>query len=102
MLTWSQYHVSFDVNGYWSVSYNATVLSHATTPFPYFHSGVNQPNFITIRAVGSRIQVQVNGHDLGSFTDSSDAIGFIGIEMTPGSDMGEVSFSDVRVWQITG
>jgi hypothetical protein len=94
------YQVSFDVNGNWSVTYNSTMLSQATTPFPYFHSGVNQSNYITIRADGSSIQVQVNGHDLGSFTNSSDAAGFIGVEMTPGSDMGNVSFSDVRVWQL--
>lgn len=96
----SQYHVSFDVNGYWSVTYNSTTLSSATTPFPAFHSGINQSNYITIRAVGSSIQIQVNGHDLGSFTDSSDPAGFIGVEMTPGSDMGKVSFSNVRVWRI--
>lgn len=95
-----EYHVSFDVNGYWSVSYNFTTLSQATTPFRYFHSGVNQPNYITIRAVGSSIQIQVNGHDLGSFTDSSDAADFIGVEMTPGSDTGKVAFSDVHVWQL--
>lgn len=96
----SEYQVNFDVNGYWSVTYNSTVLSQATIPFPYFHSGVNQPNFITIRADGSSIQVQVNGHDLGPFTNNSDAAGFIGVQMSPGSDTGEVAFSNVRVWQI--
>ena len=95
-----EYHVNFDVNGYWSVVYNGTSLAHAITPFPYFLSGVNQSNFITIRAVGIRIQIQVNGYNLVSFTNNGDAAGFIGVEMTPGSGSGKVAFSDVRVWQL--
>jgi serine/threonine protein kinase len=94
-----QYQVSFDANGYWSVVTDSTSLSNSTNPFPYFHTGVGQPNYITIQAIGSSIRVQVNGHDLGSYTDSSDSSGFIGAEMSPGSSTGQVAFSDVRVWQ---
>ena len=96
----SQYQVSFDANGYWSVTANSLSLSHDPNPFPYFHSGINQPNFITIRASMSNIQVQVNGHDLGSYVDSSNTIGFIGAEMSPGSSIGKVAFSNVRVWHL--
>lgn len=103
--TGQEYQVTFDVFGDWSVSVDSTALTSMTSvpcsnPCPYFHTGLNQPNFITIEAVGNSITVQINGHTLGSFVDATYTSGFIGVGLYPGNDNGSVAFNDLRVWQI--
>lgn len=99
-----EYEVSFDVDGDWQVQSDVKPLEKSGTscnnPCSAFHAGVNQPNFITIRAYGSVIQVQINGQILGSFSDGSYASGFIGVDMAPGKNTSAVEFSDVRVWKL--
>lgn len=97
-----QYQVLFDVNGDWQVGTDAKTLTGdmCANPCPYFHTGVNQQNYITIRAAGNFIQIQINGYDLGSYTDSTYSSGAIGVQMNPGTSNSSVTFAEVRVWQL--
>lgn len=97
-----QYQVNFDANGDWQVATETLPLCSVicSDASPYFHTGLHRANFITIRASGSHIQVQINGHLLDSFTDATYASGFIGVEMAPGTQNSSVAFSDLRVWQL--
>lgn len=97
-----QYQVLFDVAGDWSVATDSKDLSGGScaNPCPYFHAGANHPNVITVRAAGNSIQVQINEHMLGSYTDNTYTSGFIGVQMDPGTDNSSVAFSNVRVWQL--
>jgi hypothetical protein len=99
-----EYQVTFDVDGDWQVqSDKGPLVSNGPTclnPCLAFHTGLNQPNYITIRAFGNSIQVQINGQVLGSYTDSSYPSGTIGVGMAPGKDTSTVAFSDVRVWKL--
>jgi hypothetical protein len=99
--TGTEYQVFFDQNGFWSVNSSSGALSHPnSTAFPYFVTGLNQPNYITIRADGNNIQIQVNGHDLGSYVDNTSASGFLGVQLSPWTSTGKAAFSDMRVWQL--
>lgn len=100
--TGQQYQVLFDVAGNWSVATDAKDLSggNCANPCPYFHTGANHPNIITVRAAGNSIQVQINGYMLGSYTDNTYTSGFIGVQVDPGTDNGSVAFSNVQVWQL--
>jgi hypothetical protein len=97
-----QYQVTFDEKGDWDVETDVQNLSGAScaNPCPNFHQGFGQPNIITIRASGSSIQIQINGYPLGSYTDSTYSTGYIGVQLTPGTDNGSVAFSNVRVWTL--
>jgi hypothetical protein len=72
------YQVNINAKGQWEVSRasetsSSNALAEMTdacqNPCPYFHTGLNQPNVITIRAFGSKVQIQVNGYPLVSFTE---------------------------------
>lgn len=97
-----QYQVNFDANGDWQVATETLPLCSVicSDASPYFHTGLHRANFITISASGSHIQVQINGHLLDSFTDTTYASGFIGVEMAPGTQNSSVAFSNLRVWQL--
>lgn len=97
-----QYQVLFDAQGDWQVSTDAQSLNGGTcaNPCPHFHTGFNQPNVITVRAAGNFIQIQINGYDLGTYTDSTYSSGAIGVQMNPGTENSSVAFADVRVWQL--
>jgi hypothetical protein len=94
------YQVSFGQNGYWSVTSTTKALSNSTSPYPYFKTGVGQANYLTIRVQGDTIQVQINGHDLGTYSDNESSTGFVGAQITPGSNAGKVAFSEMYLWQL--
>lgn len=100
--TGQQYQVLFDVNGNWQVSTDVKPLTGGScaNPCPHFHTGWNQVNTITLRASGNFIQIQINGYDLGSYTDNTYSSGAIGVQMDPGTDSSSVAFSNVQVWQL--
>jgi hypothetical protein len=100
--TGQQYQVLFDAKGDWQVSTDVKDLNGGicTNPCPHFHTGFNQPNVITVRAAGNFIQIQINGYDLSSYTDSTYSSGAIGVQMNPGTENSSVAFANVRVWQL--
>lgn len=99
-----QYQVDFDVAGNWDVESDTTTLTSnsasCASPCPYFHSGFNQPNVITISASGNLMQIQINGYPLGSYTDNTYTSGYIGMQMSPGTEDSSVAFSNLRVWKL--
>lgn len=99
-----QYQVQFDVSGNWQVETDAKPLTSISTPCgnpcPFFHSGLNKSNVITIFASGQTIRIQINGHPLGSYIDSTYASGYIGVQLTAGAHSTSVAFSNVRVWRL--
>lgn len=100
--TGQQYQVQFGVNGAWEVATDIKPLvgGICANPCPYFHVGLNKANYITIRTSGNHIQIQINGHDLSSYTDSTYTSGAIGVQLSPGTENSSVAFSDVRVWRL--
>lgn len=100
--TGQQYQVLFNVNGIWEIGTDAKdfVGGMCANPCPHFHVGLNQSNYITVRASNNLIQVQINGYDLGSYMDSTYTSGAIGVQLSPGTDNSSVAFSNVRVWQL--
>lgn len=99
--TQAQDAVCFSQNGYWSVSGSSGTLSSDTSQFPYFVTGVNQINYITVRASGSTFQVQVNGHDLGgTYTDPGISSGFLGVSLTADTSESKVAFSNLLLWTL--
>lgn len=99
--TLKQDQVCFSQEGYWSVSGSSGAMPSGTSQFPYFSKGINQINYITIRANGSTFQIQVNGHDLGgTYTDPGLSSGFLGVSLTPDTSESKVAFSNLRVWTL--
>lgn len=97
----AQDDVCFSQNGYWSVDGSSGTLASNGPQFPYFVTGINQINYITIRASGSTFQVQVNGHDLGGpYTDPGINSGVLGFSLTPDTSESKVAFSDLRLWTL--
>lgn len=97
-----QYQVTFTVAGNWLVETDTQVLrSNGPTcanPCPFFVNGVNHPNVLTISASGSVIQIQINGHPLGSYLDATYTSGYIGVQLSPGTESSSVAFSHLRLW----
>jgi len=99
--TRTQDEVCFSQDGYWSVDGSSGTLASNGTAFPYFASGVNQSNYITIWANGGTFRIQVNGHALGgTYTDPNISSGFLGVNLTPGTSESKVAFSNLRVWTL--
>lgn len=99
----SFYGISFDAHGVWTFGYaegnSGKTLLGGTSP--YFVTGLDQPNFITIRVQGSHIEASINNHDLFTISDTTLKMGNIGVQMGTGSDGGaEIAFSDAKVWQL--
>lgn len=97
-----QYQVTFTVSGDWSVETDVQPLTSigpsCANPCPFFTSGVNNFNVITISASGPNIQIQINGHPLGTYRDTTYTSGYIGVQLSPGTEDSSVAFSNLRVW----
>lgn len=99
--TTTEDEVCFSQNGYWSVSGSSGTLASNGPQFPYFVTGINQANYITIRASGSMFQIQVNGHDLGGpYTDPGISSGVLGISLAPDTSESKVAFSNLLLWTL--
>ena len=65
------------------------------------HKGLGQTNILAVVAIGSTMTVYINGHKIGSFTDTSNSHGQIGLEST--ELLGAttiVVFHNARVWTL--
>lgn len=94
------YQVSFNQNGYYSVTSDLKSLSHDLNPFSFFVEGAGASNYLTIRMVGTTLDVEVNGYRLGHYQDSELTTGYVGVQMTPGTGDGRVAFTDMQLWQL--
>ncbi|MBV9689158.1 MAG: hypothetical protein JO202_05535 [Ktedonobacteraceae bacterium] len=68
-------------------------------PCPHFKTGYNQPNVFTIWAVGSQLDVWLNGYLIDSTSDPAVPSGFLGVRLNGGNSSSSVEFRDLRVWQ---
>jgi hypothetical protein len=64
------------------------------------HKGANQPNELTVIAIGDAIFLYVNGQYLGSVTDNISLSGQIGLFAVDFGNPTDVAFKDAKAWTL--
>ena len=70
------------------------------TSSPFINSGYNQINTLTVVAQTDTMYLYVNGHYINNVKDSLYSNGQIGVVSANGSNLTEVAFSNLKVWEL--
>jgi len=92
------YQLSFNQSGGWSLNSATDYLYRSPGASPYFLRGM--ANVLNVRVVDATITVQLNGHDLGTYTDTESSHGFVGMQLTPGNVAATVTFTNAQLWPL--
>ena len=80
-------------------TYDATSLAGGNSPA--IHRGINQPNLVTVVALGDSFYFYVNKQYVTTATDDSYKAGSIGVSTNSTDTSGsEASFRNLQVWQL--
>jgi hypothetical protein len=92
----------FGANGTYELSSSAgidgTKLLFSSSPV--IHTGLHQPNLLTVIALGSDIYLYANKQFLGHGSDTTSQQGMIGMYVANDQARVDVIFKDVQVWSL--
>ncbi len=87
---------SYELDSFTGKTLNA--LQRGTSPI--VKRGLNQPNQLAVVALGSSIDLYVNGQSIVHINDSTSSSGLIGVAADATDQPAEVAFNNARVWML--
>lgn len=92
--------VMINSRGYWRIQRSIDDTVNDLTPWQFsrhINQGIDVPNELHVRAQGSRIQVWINGVDMGEVTDFAPVAGQLTLAVSTMTDGDvQITFDDVR------
>jgi len=87
---------SYELDSFTGKTLNA--LQRGTSPI--VKRGLNQPNQLAVVALGSSVDLYVNGQSIVHISDSTSSSGLIGVAADATDQPAEVAFNNARVWML--